>query len=529
MSLATRHRLTLIALCTLMWLPALPVRTLWPTDEPRYALIARDMAESGDYIVPIKRGEVYHSQPPLYLWLEVLSGKLLGGLGETAARLPSFLAAISCLLIVHGLATRLFGAGAGLACALVLATDVRYLLSAQWAATDMLLCLFMTATLAAFHRAWSSGNRRWYFVMYAMAGLGTMTKGPVGFVLPGMVILCTLAASRDLREVLRMRLPWGVLIVCAILAPWLLLFWRQAGAHQVANLAVKQSFGRYVNAWNNIQPWYYFLWRFPLDFLPWFPFFAVALAASAGHMVRESRAFLWSWFGVIFLFFSASTGKRGVYLLPLHPAAAILAGWVWHRAVKDPSWIGGEAFRWWLRWSRIGIGTMFAALSAVLLSPLPWRAGFPADARGAVLALGFVSLALGAAITLLSSGRAFHAIAGGTALLSLAGVLMLAPYENRRQNVTTFSASVAQHVPEGATLGIVRERFEDLVFYSHRQAEAELRAGKRVTRWLSRPGTVYAVLDQPAFDELKTGPQATWELLDHQFLAGVEYFLIVKR
>ena len=122
MSIATRHRLTLIALCTLMWLPALPVRTLWPTDEPRYALIARDMAESGDYIVPIKRGEVYHSQPPLYLWLEVLSGKLLGGLGETAARLPSFLAAISCLLIVHGLATRLFGAGAGLACALVLAT-----------------------------------------------------------------------------------------------------------------------------------------------------------------------------------------------------------------------------------------------------------------------------------------------------------------------------------------------------------------------------------------------------------------------
>lgn len=529
MSLTARHRLLLILFCTLMWLPGLPVRTFWPMDEPRYALIARDMAESGDYIVPIKRGEIYHSQPPLYLWTEVISARLLGGLTEAAARLPSFIAAVGCVLTVYALGATLFGAGAGLAGALVLATDVRFLLSAQWAATDMLLCFFMTATLASFFNAWHGGNRRWYYVMYAMAGLGTMTKGPVGFVLPGMVILCCLTVSRDLREVLRMRLHWGVLIVCAILAPWVLLFWRQAGGHEIANLALKQSFQRYTSAWNNIQPWYYFIWRFPLDFLPWMPFLPVAVAASARYMEKRSRVFLWTWFAVIFLFFSASTGKRGVYLLPLHPAAAMAVGWLLHRAAREPVADGGPSYRLSVRVGGIIIGLMFAGLGAVLLSPLPSRAGFPADARGATLLMGLMCLAFGAAIAALPPNRSFHAIVAGTGVISLAGVLMLAPYENRRQNITSFAATIAKEVPEGAPLGIVRDRFEDLVFYSHRAAETELRPGQRLVQWMSRPGTVYAVLDQAAFDDLKTRDQLTWELLDNEVISNDQYYLIVKR
>lgn len=529
MSPAARHRLALIVFCSLMWLPGLPARTLWPTDEPRYALIARDMAESGDYVVPLKRGDVYHSQPPLFLWMEVLSAALMGGMTEAAARLPSFLAGVGCVLVAHALATSLLEAQAGLMSALVLATSVRYLLSAQWVATDMLLCFFMTAALAAFHRAWRHGEPRWYLVMYAMAGMGTMTKGPVGLVLPGLVILCCLAMCGDWRELRRMRLHWGVVIVSALVAPWLFLFWKQAGAGQVANLALKQSFQRYTAAWNNVAPWYYFLWRFPLDFLPWAPLLPVAAVASARALERRTRVFLWSWFGVVFLFYSLSTGKRGVYLLPLYPAAASLVGWLWHRAVHEASWPSPDLYRRWLRLGSVTTGLAFAALGAVLLSPLPMRGGLPVDARAAVVALGIVSLALGGVIALLAPGRAFPVIAGGTALLAVAGVLTLAPYENRRQNVTVFAASIARAVPMGAPLGMVRDRFEDLVFYSHRGADLELRPGARVVGWLSRPETVYAVLDEAAFDDLKTRAQLTWEVLDRQVLAGEPYYLIVKR
>ena len=510
-----RHRLLLLGFCTLIWLPGLPVRTLWPTDEPRYALIARDMAESGDYVVPIKRGAVYHSQPPLFLWMETLASKPLGGMTETAARLPSFLAAVGCVLIVQSLASRLFGAGAGLFASLVLATDLRFLLSAQWAATDMLLCFFITATLACFHRAWAEKQRSWYYAMYAMAGLGTMTKGPAGFVLPGMVILCFLAARRDLREVARMKLPAGVLIVAGILAPWLLLFWRQAGTEEVSNLVLKQSFQRYTDAWNNLAPWYYFLWRFPLDFLPWAVVFPAAILASARRLEAAHRAFLWSWFAVIFLFFSISTGKRGVYILPLHPAAAMLVGWYWD---QRPPRFAGRA-----------IGVLFAALGAALLSPLPARAGLPAQARVSCLALGLLAMACGVTMALVPARRALAAVTAGTGLVGLAAVLLLAPVENRRQNIVPFARQMALHVPEGAPLGMVRDRYEDLVFYSHREAEVELRPGKRLSQWLARPERVYAVLDEAAFKELEPRHDVSWELLEKQELAGEPYYLIVKR
>jgi len=514
-----RHRLILVAFCAASWLPGLPARTLWPTDEPRYALIARDMAERGDYIVPIKRGEVYHSQPPLFLWSEILSARVLGGMSEAAARVPSFLAGLGCVLATYTLAASLFGAGAGLLSALVLATDVRFLLSAQWVATDMLLCFFVTATLACFHRAWKGASPGWYYAMYAMAGLGTMTKGPAGFVLPGMVILCCLIARRDLREVLRMRLPAGVLIVAAIMAPWLLLFWRQAGTEEVANLVLKQSFQRYTDAWNNIAPWYYFLWRFPLDFLPWALIFPLAAWASFRRMEAGARAFLWSWFGVIFLFFSASTGKRGVYILPLHPAAAILVGWLCDLAPSRRS----------LRALTAAIGAAFAAAGILLWTPLPSRLGLGAEGRSACLALGAILAVSGVVTAVLKGRRAVVAVAAGTSLAALAGVLLLAPLENRRQNITGFSEAIARHVPEGAPLGIVRDRFEDLIYYSHRDAEAELRPGRRLTQWLARPDTVYAVLDGPAWEDLGTRPDGRWQLLERATLAGEEYYLIVKR
>ena len=255
----------------------------------------------------------------------------------------------------------------------------------------------------------------------------------------------------------------------------------------------------------------------------------VAVAASATRMEKGHRLFFWSWFGVIFLFFSASTGKRGVYLLPLHPAAAILVGWFCHRALEDFTWDRGETYRRWLRYGCAVIGATFGLLGIALLSPLPARAGLPPEARGITLGLGVLALACGAAAALLPPRRGLAVIAAGTALLALLGVVLLGPIENRRQNITGFSAVIAQKVPEGAHLGIVRDRFEDLVYYSHREGEVELRPGHRIVEWLSRPETVYAVMDREALDDLKTHAGLVWELLDQQVLAGKDYYLIVKR
>ncbi len=513
-----RHVLVLVVFCAVIWLPGLPVRTLWPTDESRYALLARDMDERGDYVVPLMRGAVYHQQPPLFLWTEVLSRRLLPGVPpEAAYRVPSFLAGTAGVLVTYGLAAALFGPAAGLASGLVLATDLRYLQQAEWISTDMVLCFFMTAVLVCFYHAYDSGRRRWYLAMYAMAGLGTLTKGPVGFVLPGMVIVAFLALRRDWAEIPRMRLHWGVLIVAGVLAPWVLLFWRQAGAGQVTNLVLKQSFERYTHAWNNLAPWYYFLWRFPLDFLPWIVMFPFAAAASWRRMEPKHRTFLWTWFAVVFLFFSASTGKRGVYIMPLHPAAAILTGWYW-----------GTGTRWLDRSSR-ATGLLFVLVGAALLAPIaPERVAAMPGLRPALMALGALSVLCGLVIMLVRTTRRLPAIAGATGLVLLAGVLLLAPLENRRQNVTVFSAEIARLVPEGGRLGMVRDTQEDFVYYSHREAEVELRPGRRLREWMQQPDRVYAVLDQAAYDDLTRHSWSPHTVLARSIVVGQPYYLIVK-
>jgi 4-amino-4-deoxy-L-arabinose transferase-like glycosyltransferase len=523
-TIAARHRLLLMAFCASVWLPGLPARTLWPTDEPRYALLARDMTESGDYVVPVKRGEAYHSQPPLFLWAEVASGALMGGVSEAAVRVPSFLAALSTVLLVHALAANLFTPTAALMSALVLAADVRFLLQAQWASTDMMLCFFMTATLAAFYTGYRSGRRWWYLVMYAAAGLAAMTKGPVGFALPGLVIVCFLLLRRDLKEVLRMRLPLGAAIVSGICAPWILLFWHRAGGSQVANLVLKQSLQRYTEAWNNLQPWYYFLWRFPADFLPWTPIFPIALWAST-RMEKSHRLFLWCWFAAVLLFFSASSGKRGVYILPLHPAAAILVGWLWDSAYSGRGW---ESARRWLRWARGAVALLFCGLGVFLIVPLTDRLEQPLELRRAGMLLGLICLAACIGVALAPPRRALPVIAGATGVLALAAIVLIAPLENRRQNVVGFSAEIARLVPPAAPLGIVRDRFEDLVFYSRHSPQVQLRGGPRLDRWMQRPETVYAVLDQPAWERVGAREGVSWNLLANQKLAGEDYYLIVK-
>jgi len=519
-----RHRIALALFCGAIWLPGLPARILWPTDEPRYALIAREMVERGDYVVPVKRGEVYHSQPPLFLWATALSSRLLGGSSEAAYRAPSFLAALAGVLTVHALAASWFGPAAGLLSGMVLATDLRYLLQAQWVSTDMLLCLFVTASLACFAHGYRSARRGWYLACYALASAATMTKGPVGFVLPALVILSFLVVRRDLAEILRMRLPTGALLFAVIVLPWYLLFWQRAGADEAVNLVLTQSVRRYVAAWNNQQPWYYFLWRLPADLLPWTPLLPFAVWFSRRRMPALERHLLLCWLAAMLVFFSISTGKRGVYLLPLHPAAAILMAWFCDDALRR----GGEDPRSArsLRLCALLMALLFAGAGAAALStPSSWLAAAPGALPAATM-LGWMAVAVGAVIALAPLRLVPHVTASATGLLALTALALAAPIQDQRLNTPRFAAGVARHVPEGARLGIVQGRFEDIVFYSRRHAEIELRPGRRLERWMAQPDPVYAVLDSRAYNSLASGPAPSWELLTQGDLAGEAYFLI---
>lgn len=521
-----RDRLLLAAFCAMVWLPGLPARTLWPTDEARYAVIARDMAATGDYVVPMKRGDVYHSQPPLFLWSGVAAIHMTGGASEWGLRIPSFVAGLCGVLVVHALATAWFGAAAGLLAALVLATDVRYLIQAQWISTDMLLCFLMTAALACFAEGYRNRRRGWYLACYALVSAATLTKGPVGVVLPGLVILSFLTVQRDWKEILRMRLPAAALIFAAMVLPWYLMFGARTAGDQASDLVMTQSVHRFLNAWNNQQPWHYFLRQLPVDILPWSLAFPFALWFGWRRMSSLPWRFLACWMSVMFLFFSVSTGKRGVYLLPLHPAAAMAIGWFWDAGIRAA---GDDPLARAARLAGRLTAGLFMAAAAVAAG---WMALGPLapGARQAAWGLAAIAGIAGLALMLLPLRRLPYAAATATGALCLAALALAAPIQNRRLDAVAFARDVSARVPAGAPLAMSRRRFEELAWYGGLAPDRELRSGHGdLSEWLASPGTVYAVVDRASYEQLPSSLPSSWQEIAHGLVAGEPYHLIVNQ
>jgi 4-amino-4-deoxy-L-arabinose transferase-like glycosyltransferase len=516
-----RDRAILTAACCLLWLPLLAARPLWHPDEPRFALLTRSMIQSGEYVAPMKSGEIYASKPLLHLWATSLVSVVAGRVDEVTLRLPSFVAALGGILLTYGLASSLFGARSGLIAALVLAADARYLTQAQWVSTDILLCCFVTAALACFHAGYRGRRSRWYLLMHVCCAFATLTKGPVGLVLPGLVILVFLAVQRDLREVLRLRLAEGALILCVLVGPWLLLFAGRAGPHDTWTLLVTENVDRYLHAWNNAHPWHYYLWRFPLDFLPW----TLVLPAAAWHsrtrMEAPDRRFLWAWFAVVFVFYSATSGKRGVYILPAHVPAAILVGWFWDLAARAP-WPGAAR---WLQGARWALGLAFAVGGAAMA----WastRVESLGQARAGVALWGLL-ISMAGLLILAMPARRSVAMTTLAVALTAAGVTQGVTAGDRHQEVLRFAGEIARIVPAGAPLGIVSTA-EELAFYAGRLPDAELRPGKQMERWLGTPGVLYLVLDDARLDDLRARDGLRWDLLAERTLMKGRFYLVVK-
>ena len=530
----------LVLLVALLALPAIPTRELMPTDEPRFALVARQMVEDPAPIVPhlgydplTHEGEVYGDKPPVFFWLITLVSFLTGGVGEISARLPSFIASIAAVLLTYRMGRLLAGEAAGLAAGAILATSNQFFLRAGWCSIDMVLtALTLAATycwLMAPRRPpdgapqapgapagaprWSARQTRFAALGGLFASAATLSKGPVGLIYPLVFLAGDLFARRsrersipsarstdpaesaagaslddrsvdvssDGRAVGRARaaraLPsralrtltspaLGAALVCYLgpLALWLVAISLAGGAEYVREILFRQNVTRYVAAWNNQEPWYYYLYRLPIGLVPWTLLLPAALFAPRGlpeDEARPLRGLLLS-SAAIFLFFSASTGKRGVYLLPLYPALAILLAVAWGRAASRP-------FRAFAA-AHAGALALLGAASTVALPIIARKNHTPALVPAALLLGVALAIATIASAVLLFRGRpaaSLGALVAGLAVAVFAGSILLVPEANRRSGLRAFGSELAAIVRPDDYLIVDQEGYEQILFYSH--------------------------------------------------------------
>ena len=179
--------LLLVGFALVLIATGLGLRDPWPADEPRFALIARDMVASGDWLVPRVGGDLYADKPPLFFWMIAGVLKFTGSL-RVAFLLPSMLSGLGCTLLIHDLARRCWNRTAAISGALSLLLTIQFAWQARWAQIDATLCFWTTLSLYGLLRHLLIGpNWGWYAIGWAAAGFGVITKG-VGF-LPLLILI----------------------------------------------------------------------------------------------------------------------------------------------------------------------------------------------------------------------------------------------------------------------------------------------------------------------------------------------------
>jgi 4-amino-4-deoxy-L-arabinose transferase-like glycosyltransferase len=350
------------ALVVLVGVPSLFTRDLWNPDEPRYMEVAREMVVLGDYVIPHLNGKVYSEKPPMFFWLAGLLWR--AGMGYNSGRLVTLAAVWGTLLLVYLFCRRLIGPRAGLFAAAIALTCVLLAKFTTLGVIDPLLMFFMTAALLAGYDALhcTSGQSALplWLACYVAMGLGTLTKGPVGIVVPGLILaVYGIANRRDIR-LGGAEHAVGFAVLAVMVLAWLIPATRAGGLDYTRTILLKQNIGRMVNSFSHRQPFYYYLVQWPVYFFPWSFILPLAVFAAVRRW-RESNylaRFAFLWLIVPFTFFTLASGKRMNYILPITPAVGILVAWYFTSStMRHP-----RADRWLL-----SIASCCVALYTVLL------------------------------------------------------------------------------------------------------------------------------------------------------------------
>jgi len=299
-------------------------------DEGRYAEIPREMIESGDWITPRLNYVDYFEKPPLLYWLTGLSIRTFGAT-EGAARLIPALSGLATVVLAYLLGLRMFRRRSALLGAAILVTSPLFFAFSQALVIDMLLTACMTATLAA---AWvahrSERKSGWALASSVACALAVLAKGPVGLVLPGMIILAYLSVVKDY-VTLRALVSWKpVALFLVIAVPWFALVTaRNPGFAEF--FFVREHLQRFGGDIGHPEGPLYYLPVLFVGGLPWTAVF-VALPfdrASRAEVVilpRQPRLFLLLWASVVLAFFTVASSKLAGYILPALPPLALLGG-----------------------------------------------------------------------------------------------------------------------------------------------------------------------------------------------------------
>ena len=503
----------LLSLAIILILTGLGLREPWPADEPRFALVARDMVETGQWFFPMRGGEIYPDKPPVFMWLIALFYAMTGSL-KVAFLLPSALAGTITVSLVYDLGRRLWSVNTGFIAGLLLLFTVQFTLQAKTAQIDALVCVFITFGCYGLLRfLLIDGLWRWYFLAWFAMGLGIISKG-VGF-LPALMLLPYLAYRLRTKHE-ESALPYqpsawkwwlGPVVMLLAISLWFVpMYYLVSASDNPAlhayrdNILFKQTVTRYADSWHHIKPFWYYLtsvipvFWLPLSLaLPWLmPAWWRAIKQLDARIILPA-----GWIVLLLIFFSLSPGKRGVYILPALPMLALISA-PYCMELLSRRWLNRLIFG-----LCVVLTLVFIAAEISVLVNAKWvhraLAGSDADISGFFLsaaAVGITALVVGYRK---AKWKSWVILMSGLWLIySTWGYVLMGPM---RTPIPVFN-EMEKILPEDSEIALV-EFSEQFILFSpypvthfgyHTPTDIQLQA---VNQWLEGQGTRYLLLAEP--------------------------------
>jgi 4-amino-4-deoxy-L-arabinose transferase-like glycosyltransferase len=480
-----RHKVVLVALLVGALVPyfvGLGDSPIWDANEAFYAGTPREMIARGDWLNPTFNDRPRFNKPPLSYWVVALAYRLFG---ESVAVERAAIAVGALVLVVAAgvVAREVFGGDAGLVAAIAVATAPRVLMWARRIFIDIWVTMFIAVALMAFVLAERrpEARRRWLSLMYVAVGLGTLTKGPVAIVLPGLAFATYLGVCGRWRGLRDLMLPAGALIVAAIVAPWYAALYAQHGWTYIREFFLTENVSRYLAPYGEPMDrgLFFYLPVVATDLFPWTVYLPAALAffAARGWRARRERSgaasasalglLLVVWVVVIVGFFSLSQTKQDLYIFPTIVAIAALAGGL----VAGDDRAGEPARRAALaRGSTVvlGVALVGAGAAVLLLFASPARVY---QLEG-VAPVGAIAIASGAATAVLAARRhpraAVAVVAAAFVAIAWIFVLQTLPSFARYQPVPNMAAIIRARAEATAVVGYYKVGLPSLSYYLRR-------------------------------------------------------------
>ena len=476
-----RHLLMLIVLSAVALFWRLGVPALHHA-EGDWAAIVFNMFDHGRvFILQIGQFD-YYDKPFLSYWLMLVCAKVVGRVSEGALRFPSALAGLASVLITYAFARRLFGPRVALHSALILLSTSGFVLWGRIAQSEMLNLLGILAPLWLFFCWRESASNAWLYTMGIVMAIGSWTKGPLCFAVPGLIIVLYSVFFRDWKWFRGIHVIAAGALALGLYFSVFVLGWLDTGRWDALSLVYRENVVRLFSPWDHVRPFYYYFYAVPAILAPWsliLPWIVVYLIKTRRSWNQELKLVLLVLAG-IWAFFALSGSRRSYYLIPMLPFTAMLVA-VWLEALVGMTEKWKRSFRsFWLAGGILALVPLIVRLSIPrslisryieMLASGPMAVDRVASVVWSVpVTLACVALALvGVSWLYLGANqlrpRSIRIFVAGVCTGVIIYFGLLVPEFDKLRGYREFVKEIAALAPPGQTIGIYPKHKAAIVFY----------------------------------------------------------------